>query len=69
VIGDAVNTASRVEGLNTALATELLLTSEVRAHLSPGLAARCVDKGEHKVKGREQHVQVFTVDWRVEANR
>ena len=61
VIGDAVNTAARVEGLNDVVGTSVLLTAQVRAELSDALAARTEDKGEHTVKGRERPVHVFTI--------
>ncbi len=61
VIGDTVNVASRVEGLNNALGTEVLLTAETFARLPPELAARARDLGEHPVKGRTHPVRVYTV--------
>jgi adenylate cyclase len=66
VIGDAVNTTARVQGLGGALGAALLVTAEVRARLSPASAATCRPMGAHKVKGREQAVEVFAVDWRGE---
>lgn len=59
VIGDAVNLASRVETLNKALGTALLLTRATRDQLlhPPALVA----KGSHWVKGRKEPVEVFSV--------
>jgi adenylate cyclase len=62
VIGDAVNVAARVDALNSALGTRLLLTRDVHERLSPELAHRAQSRGEHAVKGREQRVWVFTLD-------
>ena len=59
VIGDAVNTASRVENLNNALGTDVLLTAAVMAALPQDLASGCEDRGEHKLKGKEEVVRVF----------
>ena len=61
VIGDAVNTAARVEGLNDVVGTSVLLTAQVREQLSDALAERTQDRGEHAVKGRERPVHVFTI--------
>ncbi|MBS2030235.1 MAG: adenylate/guanylate cyclase domain-containing protein [Deltaproteobacteria bacterium] len=59
VVGDAVNTASRVENLNNALGTDVLLTAAVMAGLPQELASGCEDRGEHKLKGKEEVVRVF----------
>lgn len=61
VIGDTVNTAARVQTLNDALGTFVLVTSEVEAQLGEELKARLVDRGEHAVKGRERPVHVYTL--------
>ncbi len=61
VIGDAVNTAARVEALNETLGTDVLLSEQVRAKLGEELAARTVDRGEHAVKGRSQSVHVYSI--------
>ena len=59
VIGDAVNVASRCEGLNKTLGTEILCTGATRALLPDDLKARLKDMGAHPVKGREQPVPVY----------
>jgi len=61
VIGDTVNVASRVEGLNKELGTELLWTAATHERLSGPIAARAEDRGEHALKGRAQHVRVYTL--------
>ena len=61
VIGDAVNVASRVEGLNKALGTEILLTSATHDRLGEELRAKAQDRGVHAVKGRAQEVPVYSV--------
>ncbi|HLL51920.1 MAG TPA: adenylate/guanylate cyclase domain-containing protein [Myxococcaceae bacterium] len=57
VIGDTVNTASRVQDLTKPLARELLFTREVREALGPG---HYEPLGQHPVKGRELPVELFT---------
>jgi class 3 adenylate cyclase len=59
VIGDAVNVASRCEGLNKQLGTEILCTGATKERLSAELQTKLADKGAHPVKGREQAVAVF----------
>jgi len=61
VIGDPVNTAARVEGLNKKVQTVLLCTGgtvDALVDFRPEL----VDMGTHDVKGRAEPVQVFTVE-------
>jgi class 3 adenylate cyclase len=59
VLGDTVNTASRLEGMNKPLGTSLLLSERTRAALGPGLEVRAL--GEVALKGKEKPVAVFTV--------
>lgn len=56
LIGDSVNLASRIEGLNKALGTSILLSEAVYAHLNGEFCTRRV--GQFRVKGR---VDVTTV--------
>ena len=57
---DAVNVASRCEGLNTLLGTEILCTSSTRDRLPAELQTLLADQGTHDVKGRAQKVTVFS---------
>ncbi|HKB25935.1 MAG TPA: adenylate/guanylate cyclase domain-containing protein [Methylomirabilota bacterium] len=56
LIGDAVNVASRVEGLNKELGTTMLITEATRRLLGDGVKAR--DMGPREVKGRTELVHV-----------
>ena len=56
VIGDAVNLASRLEGLNKYVGTDVLVTQEVRDGLPPEFFTRCV--GEFLLKGKAKPVTV-----------
>jgi adenylate cyclase len=59
VIGDPVNVASRVEGLNKELSTTLLITEETLAAIGDRLPVR--DCGLVAVKGRVEKVRVYEV--------
>lgn len=58
VIGDAVNLASRVEGLTKELGVDLLLSDATAEQLGAGFALTRL--GERSVKGRVQPVAVYT---------
>ena len=59
MIGDPVNVASRVEGLNKDLSTTLLITEETLAAVADRVRVR--DCGPVAVKGRVEKVRVFEV--------
>ena len=59
VVGDTVNLAARVEGLNKDLGTDLLLTAATRQALIQPLALRGFPP--QAVKGRRELVEVFTL--------
>jgi adenylate cyclase len=56
VIGDTVNLASRIEGLTKGVA-RVLVSASTRDAAGPGFDYH--DRGIHKVKGREQGVQLY----------
>jgi len=60
IVGDAVNVAARLEQLNKQLGTEVLVSGETLARLPKELATADA-RGEIKVKGRSEPVQVFAV--------
>ena len=59
VIGDAVNLASRIEGLTKNAGTDLLISEPSYKQLSAKFQGTRV--GEEKVKGREAPVVLFSV--------
>lgn len=59
VVGDTVNLASRVEGLNKELGTDLLITAATRQALSLPLGLKGFPP--QAVKGRRELVEVFAV--------
>lgn len=52
MIGDAVNLSARLEGLNKAFGTQILISEQVRGHLGNEFVTRKV--GAFKVKGRKE---------------
>ena len=59
VIGDAVNVAARVEGLNKDFKTDILITETVHDLVKDLVEVEL--KGDIKVKGRMQPVKVYTL--------
>jgi len=59
LIGDPVNVASRVEGLNKELATTMLVTEDTLAAVGDRIHVR--DRGPVAVKGRVEKVRVFEI--------
>ncbi len=59
VIGDTVNVAARVEGLNKELGTTFLITEDTYPPLLDRV--QVADRGEMKVKGRHRPVRVYEV--------
>jgi adenylate cyclase len=57
VLGDTVNTTSRMEGLNTDLGTRILLSGPALAVLKERVVVR--DRGRVPVKGRSEPVEIF----------
>ena len=60
VIGNTVNVASRIEGLNKTLGTSLLLSKATRDHLTRPIRLR--ELPPQQIKGVEEPVDVFTVE-------
>lgn len=56
-IGDAVNTAARIESLTRTLESDVLISKTVRDALEGGAA--WTSRGAHPVKGRREPVEVF----------
>ena len=57
LIGDSVNLASRIEGLNKALGTNILLSEAVHEHVADEYCTRRV--GQFRVKGRHDVTTVY----------
>ena len=60
-IGDAVNTASRVEGATKDLQCDILLTQAARDAQEPFKAAEVVFRGRVPLKGKAEPVAVYEV--------
>ena len=59
-IGDTVNLASRLEGINKLYDTEILLSENTAAQIQQNFTLRQVDKV--KVKGKLEAVEIFTLE-------
>ncbi|RHX92618.1 adenylate/guanylate cyclase domain-containing protein [Leptospira stimsonii] len=62
VIGDSVNTASRIEGLCSALGEKILFSSAVYELLSEENRKHCKSLGNFKVKGRETEIDLYSLN-------
>jgi adenylate cyclase len=60
VIGDAVNVAARLEQLNKALGTEILMSATTLERLPPGMVDAQA-RGKTPVKGRNEPVDVYAI--------
>jgi adenylate cyclase len=65
VLGDTVNTTSRIEGLNRDLGTGILISGAVLAVLNDRVVVR--DRGSVTVKGRRQPVEIYELTSLTEA--
>lgn len=62
VVGDTVNTASRLESACKATEKPFLVSSDVRERLGAETAARCVSLGRLNFKGKGEAVEVWSVE-------
>ncbi|PJZ51770.1 adenylate/guanylate cyclase domain-containing protein [Leptospira adleri] len=62
VIGDSVNTASRIEGLCSSLREKILFSSTVYELLSEENRIQCKSLGKFKVKGRETEIDLYSLN-------
>lgn len=56
-IGDTVNLASRLEGVNKLFGTNIIITEETRSHVNDAFVVRPLD--DLRVKGKEKAVRVY----------
>lgn len=61
VIADAVNLASRLEGLTKIYGVDILISEQTRMRLNNQLTENCRFLGRVKVKGKSQAVDIFEV--------
>src|SRR2546430_2658548 len=59
VIRNTVNVAARIEGLNKALGTSLLLSKATKDHLSRSISLRALPP--QQIKGVDASVEIFTI--------
>ena len=67
VIGDGVNLASRVEGLNKIFGTKILITEETKAQIDDTFLTRPLEK--LRVKGKEEEVMLYELLQDTKENR
>ncbi len=59
VIGDAVNTASRLETLSKEVSSTVVLSKDVIERLSPVMQSKVSSLGEFELKGKSEKVRVY----------
>ena len=65
-LGDTVNLASRLEGVNKLYGTGILISADTVKRMGGKLPVRPVDKV--RVKGKQQPIEIFTISENVELN-
>jgi class 3 adenylate cyclase len=58
-IGDAVNTASRLEGLSKRLGHQVIVSSDAWERLSKESQSKLTDLGDHRVRGKNELVHIY----------
>ena len=61
LLGDTVNLAFRLEGLTRTLGCPVLLSGDFLEGWDDG-RERCQSRGRHKVKGRDEEIEVFSME-------
>ena len=61
MIGDAVNLASRLEGLNKQFGTSIIISESTRSRLGDAAVVRAL--GGVQVKGKTVETQVYELQW------
>jgi class 3 adenylate cyclase len=59
IIGDAVNKASRLEGLSKRLDYSIILSEAAYQQICDGMRESFCDLGAHKVRGRQESIKVY----------
>ena len=58
-LGDAVNTASRLQGLSKRFAYPVIVSEDAYRHLSDYLQAGLTDLGQHRVRGKTDAIHIY----------
>ena len=58
-LGDAVNTASRLQGLSKRFGYPIIVSSDAYDNLSEYLRAGLVDLGQHMVRGKSEALHIY----------
>ena len=61
VVGDVVNVAARLEGLNKSYGSDLMLSADSYMQISPDKRSLFTHQGPLKVKGREEGVDTYSL--------
>lgn len=61
VIGDAVNTASRLESLCKQARRDILISEEFYSQLGPDYKKNCEPAGSYPVKGKSEELKVYSL--------
>ncbi len=59
--GDVINTASRIQKLNSTLGTDILISTEMKSRLPESDNWEIETMGEQKLRGKDQPVEIFKI--------
>ena len=59
--GDVLNTTARIQGLCNQYGVDLLISSDLKKHLTPYFSEKVKPLGKIELKGKDERVELFTM--------